>query len=381
VTDLSGRRLVHVAATGPGLSDPSGPTLAAAVAEGMEVVVVSAPGPFVAGLREQGIGHVPLRRVDPPGSATRRLLAGRGLVRLLAGLGPDIVHTHGPVPAPLGPVAARAATVPGVVHSVHGPLVDPHGPPGHRVLGYGIERLAAACSRFVLVEHPDDVALLRRLRVPADRIVLVGAGVDLERYRPRRSGADVARARAALGIGPYAPAVGVVGCPPDGEGPRALAAVATRLYDVRPEIVLVVLDAGAAGPWTAVAADCGNVVLAEGRVAEDGLHAGLDMVVAADRDRPSPSTLRALAGGLPAVATATPGGRQAVDDGVNGRVVPVGAVGALVDAVVELAGDPALRGTMGVRSRIRAEALWDGREVARSTLDVYRRLAVEPSTV
>ena len=49
--------------------------------------------------------------------------------------------------------------------------------------------------------------------------------------------------------------------------------------------------------------------------------------------------------------------------------------------VVELAGDPALRGTMGVRSRIRAEALWDGREVARSTLDVYRRLTVEPSTV
>jgi glycosyltransferase involved in cell wall biosynthesis len=359
---LTGRRLVHVAATDRALDALLGSTLPAAVAEGMEVVAVSGPGPGVAVLHERGIRHVPLRPVDPSASAAGRLVAGRALVRLLGGLAPDIVHTHGPVPVPLGPVAARVAGVARVVHSAHGPLVDPGDAPGHRVALYGLERLTAACSRFVLVDHPDDLAVLARLRVPADRLVLVGDGVDLDRFRPRRTTADVARARAALGVDPSALVVGVVGHPTGADGRCALASVAARLHDLRPEVVLVVLGATDAPDGDAV----------------EDLHAGVDLVVVADGDRPSRSALQALAGGLPVVATATPGGRQVVDDGVNGRLVPVGNVGALTAAVLELVGDPARRGTMGARSRIRAEATFDARQVARATLDVYRRLPVGP---
>ena len=249
VTELAGRRLVHVAVTGHGMAELRSPTLTAAVAEGMEVIAVSEPGPAVARLHERGIRHVALRPVHPSTSAAGHLRAGRALVRLLGDLAPHIVHTHGPVPVALGPVAARTAGVAQVVHSAHGPLVDPDDGLGLRMASYGLERLTAACSRFVLVAHPDDRDVLTRLRVPAGRLVLVGDGVDLDRFRPRRSAADVARARSALGVDRSALVVGVVGRPTGGGRPgdgggRLLCAVAARLHDLRPETVLVVMGTG-----------------------------------------------------------------------------------------------------------------------------------------
>jgi glycosyltransferase involved in cell wall biosynthesis len=386
VTELAGRRLVHVATTERGLAGLLGSPLEAAGAEGMEVIAVCAPGPAVDRLHGRGIRHVPLRPTDLSGPAGGTVRAGRSLVRLLTGLAADVVHTHGPGP---GPLAARAAGVIGTVHSAHGPLVGPDDLLGQRLVAYGRERLSAVCSRFVLVRHPDDLALLARLRVPSDRLVLVGEGVDLARFRPRRTAADVARARAALGIGTSAVVVELVGQATPGGGRRGLSAVATRLRDLRPEVVLVVAgspedpadDPGedAAGGRRDAVSHLGNVVLAGRRDDLEDLQAGIDLVVVSDRDRPSRSALHALAGGLPAVATATPAGRQLVDQGVNGLVVPADDVDALVAAIVELAGDPARRGAMGARSRIKAEAAYDVRHVSRATLDVYRRLPAGPS--
>ena len=47
MTDLAGRRLVHLTAADISLALLLGPQLRAFAAEGMEVIGVSAPGPFV----------------------------------------------------------------------------------------------------------------------------------------------------------------------------------------------------------------------------------------------------------------------------------------------------------------------------------------------
>ena len=57
-------------------------------------------------------------------------------------------------------------------------------------------------------------------------------------------------------------------------------------------------------------------------------------------------------------------------------MVPPEDLDALVSAVVDLADDPARRGTFGARSRARAESVFDERAVDRSVLDVYRRLPI-----
>ena len=65
---------------------------------------------------------------------------------------------------------------------------------------YSLERAASLCSGAELVQNPEDLQVLHRLGVPSDKLVLLGNGVDLERFRPG-SGAGVAeQARADLGV-------------------------------------------------------------------------------------------------------------------------------------------------------------------------------------
>src|SRR5262249_11308352 len=72
-------------------------------------------------------------------------------------------------------------------------------------------------------------------------------------------------------------------------------------------------------------------------------------------------TYEALAAGLPVVCTPNTG--SVVRDGVDGFIVPVGDVDAIVERLERLA-DPSLRAEFSVRARGRA---------AEFTLDAYRR--------
>lgn len=65
-----------------------------------------------------------------------------------------------------------------IVNTVHGLFVMPEDP-ARRSLVYGLERVAAACSDAELLQSEEDLPVLRRLRVPADRLQVLGNGVDL----------------------------------------------------------------------------------------------------------------------------------------------------------------------------------------------------------
>jgi glycosyltransferase involved in cell wall biosynthesis len=387
VTDLAGRRLVHLTTTDADLALELGPQLRAFADAGMDVIGVSAPGPFVGRLADLGIRHVALRHPTRSGSVADDLFAVVELTRLFRSLRPDIVHTHRHQPGLVGRVVARATGVPGIVNTVHGLSAPPGDHLSHRAVAYGIERLAATCSRFELVRSPDDLALLARLGVPADRLVLLGDGVDVQRFQPRRTSADIARARAALGVGPSAVVAGTVGRLVWQEGFRELFAAASRMRDVRPEVVFAVVgpedDAGG-DPLDpddlAAATALGNVVFTGHRDDVADLYPGFDVFVLPSSCQSVPrSAMEAAASGLPVVAGDTRGCRQVVDPGGTGLLVPLHDVDALVAAVADLAGDPATRGTMGARSRAKAEAEFDEQQVIRTTLDVYRRLPARRS--
>ncbi len=64
------------------------------------------------------------------------------------------------------------------------------------------------------------------------------------------------------------------------------------------------------------------------------------------------SVMEAMQAGVPVVATEVGSIREAVDDGVTGRIVPVEDVPAMADAVRELHDDPATLRAMGERARV-----------------------------
>ena len=68
--------------------------------------------------------------------------------------------------------------------------------------------------------------------------------------------------------------------------------------------------------------------------------------------------------GLPVVASGVGGVASAVEDGVSGRLVPPGDVGALARAVAEVLDAPRTRAAMSAAARRRAVARFDAAAMA-----------------
>ncbi len=385
MTSLDGRRLVHVTTTDISLALLLGPQLRAFAEAGMEVTTASAPGPFVDQLTAWGITHHPLRHATRSVSPGDDLLALPELVQLFRRLRPDIVHTHNPKPGLYGRVAARVAGVPGIVNTVHGLYAAPEDPRTRKAVVYALERAASTCSQVELVQNPEDLAVLRRLGLPSDKLVLLGNGVDLARFHPRPGTAAEARTR--LGVGADAVVVGTVGRLVWQKGFRELFAAAGHMRSIRPEVVFVVIGpedeakGDALGPADLSAArSLGNVVFAGHRDDVEELYAGMDLYVLPSYREGFPrSAMEAAASGLPVIATDIRGCRQVVEHGSNGLLVPLHDVDALTLAVAELSGDPDRRSAMGARSLQKAATEFDDRTVIRTTLDAYRRVVPSPS--
>jgi glycosyltransferase involved in cell wall biosynthesis len=87
--------------------------------------------------------------------------------------------------------------------------------------------------------------------------------------------------------------------------------------------------------------------------------------------------LEAMALGVPVVATDVGGTREAVEDGVTGRLVPPGDAEALAKALGDLLGDAVLRERLADEARLRVEAQFTVSTMVAKTLAIYERLLAE----
>jgi len=372
--------VVHVATTDMSLELLLGPQLSAFVDAGYRVIGASAPGTYVDSLRARGVEHLPLRHATRSMSPSEDVRALRELVRLFRRHRPAIVHTHNPKPGIYGRVAARLARVPAVVNTVHGLYALPEDPIARRVAVYSLERAAAACSDIELVQNEEDLAVLRRLRVPDERLVLLGNGVDLTHFDPGRfDGAAVGAARRELGsTRSNEVVVGTVGRLVAEKGHRELFAAA-RMLPSMVRVAVIGFDEpdkrDSLTPAEVSEATSAGVRFLGGRHDVDWLYAGMDVfVLASHREGVPRSAMEAAAMGVPIVATDVRGCRQVVEHGVTGLLVPPRDPIALAAAVRRLAGDAALRAVMATAARERARRLFDQQRCIDVTLAVYDRL-------
>ena len=385
---LVGKRLVHVTTVDMSLVLLLGPQLRAFAEAGMEVVGVSAPGPYVSQLESWGIRHEPLQHATRSTAVGQDVLALAELWRLFRRLEPDIVHTHNPKPGLYGRVAARAAGVPGIVNTVHGLYASPEDRTARRALVYALERAASVCSGAELVQNPEDFRVLARLGIPRRKLVLLGNGVDLERFRPAADEQARRAAKADLGVEVDAVVVGTVARLVWQKGFHELFEAAERLRDALPNVVFVVVGGSDADKTDAIsseqlaaAARRGHIVFAGSRDDMEHVYPGFDLFVLPSHREGFPrSAMEAAACGLPVVATDIRGCRQVVTPGQTGLLVPLHDPVRVAAAIQELACDPALRREMGAAGRRKAEEEFDDRIVVTKSLQAYERVLATTSS-
>ena len=204
-------------------------------------------------------------------------------------------------------------------------------------------------SHAELVQNPEDLDVLRRLRVPKERLFLLGNGVDLRRFDPGSvDDATTSAVRAELGArGAGDVVVGLVARLVREKGYREVFEAARRLRDTHPEVRIAVI-----GPVEADKADALTAGELENARAAGvrflglrndlaWLYAGMDVYVLASHREGFPrSAMEAAAMGLPVIATDIRGCRQVVDHGVTGLLVPARNPAALAEAIGRLASDP-----------------------------------------
>lgn len=351
-----------------------------AAAEVGESYGVSAPGPYVTEVEARGITHVPLPASTRGMSLMDDLKAMRQFWVALRDIEPDVVHTHNPKPGVYGRILARLAGVPIVVNTVHGLYATPESPFAKRAVVYSLEAIASRFSDAELVQNPEDVDLLGRLRiVTPSKLQLLGNGVDLERFNPRRAEGMRPAERSRLGVDDEDVVIGMVGRLVAEKGIPELIEASKHLGD---NVTVVVAGPNDPDKDDAIAAD----ILESGRAAGvefvgmrtdiDAFYSGLDIFVLPSHREGFPrAAMEAAATGLPLVVTDIRGCRQVVDDGVNGRLVPVRDPDSLGSALADIAADVSLRAEMAAASVAKARAEFDENRVVEIVMSTYDELA------
>lgn len=357
------------------------PLMRASSADGWTVEFTCADGPFAAALRDEGFHHrgAPMARSASP---VRQLWAAASLAVSLRRDPPDLIHTHTPAGGLVGRLAAMVVPRVPVVHTFHGlPFESALLRPVERAF-LETERVLARRTTYFFSQAAGDARRAVELGIArADRMLVIGNGVDIERFRPDHDGRRAERAR--LGIPGDEVLVLTVARLVREKGLLDLADATLRLADLGVHVAL----AGTALPSdrTSVETELGAHPVAGAlgqRWKRLGHVTGVDALLrAADvfvlptyREGLPRSVIEAMASGVPVIATDIPACRELVDDGVTGLLVPPGTPERLADAIRALATDPLRRSLMGERARAIAVERFDERRVLDMQLAVFRRL-------
>ncbi len=221
--------------------------------------------------------------------------------------------------------------------------------------------------------------LLRGAGVPADRISVVGEGVDLSEYRPD---GDSRALRKALGISPETRVVMNVGMLRPDKGQQHLIEATHALVQRRHDVTVVIVGAGTGdgeheralrGRVDALGLG-GRCILTGYRDDVPDLLRLADFVVITSTGTEAQSRIvpQAFATRRTVVATNVGGLTERVRDRETGLVVPPSDVPALITAIEELLDDDALRDRLAANAYAMAQQELGFDRMMERTLDVYR---------
>jgi glycosyltransferase involved in cell wall biosynthesis len=334
---------------------------------------------FVA--RDLGIDVTQLPQLHREVSPVYDTLAVRRLVSIIRRDRPQILHTHTAKAGAIGRVAAVLAgdaRPPVIVHTFHGHVLRGYFSPPVAAGFRRVERLLATTATKLVVVSPEVRDDLVSLGVaPPEQFAVIRLGIDLE----SRVSRHVNDLRRLFGAGDRF-VVGWVGRMTAVKRTQDVLAAFKGLRERGVDAVLCMVGDGPDRRQVEQQAhDLG--------IARHCLFVGYQRDIAPYYDffdaflLPSANegtpvvAIESLAAERPVIATAVGGVPDVVDEGVDGFLVGLGDVDAMVDRLEQLAGDPGLRARMGAAGRERVVPRYAVSRLVDDVDALYRELLAE----
>lgn len=241
----------------------------------------------------------------------------------------------------------------------------------------------AGVACVIAVSEAVERSLLSQKIFPPEKIRRIPNGIDVERFERRARSFDTQRFRRLSGIKGQL-VVGIAGELREHKGQEDFIRAAQLTARVRDDVEFVIAgeDQSPRKEYRAQLERLSSELGLQTRVHFTGwledvaaLLPALDIFVSSSRVEPFGLVMvEAMAAGLPVVATATGGAREIVEDGVTGKLVPVGDWQALSGAVSSLLVNEEERRRMGERGRERARTCFSLERMVAETEALYREV-------
>jgi glycosyltransferase involved in cell wall biosynthesis len=303
-----------------------------------------------------------------------RYSAPLALYRKISQFRPDVVHTHG-ITALLhtGPLAVPRL-LPPWVHTFHFGNYD-NRPASRAFKAEGF--LSRYPTQLIAVADAQRDSIIRRHRVPADRIATIVNGV---RPRPVLGSSASMQKRVEFGYAPDDIVVGSIAVLSEQKGVTFLLRAFRRLVDEGSQAKFLIVGGGTLEKTLRNEAQelgLGDRVQFTGWREDAGeLMTMLDVFVMSSLWEAMPmALLEAMAMSRAIVVTDVGDNRQIVDGGQCGILVPPGDPAALATAISRLVADPHLRCSLGEAARSQLHERYTVDRMVTAYEDLYAELA------
>lgn len=329
--------------------------------DGFEVLLFSGPSRGPEGSLESTFDNHPgvltilpqlVRNLQP----LNDWLVLRELARRFRALRPAVVHTHSGKAGILGRLAARRASVPVIIHTIHGPSFGAFQSAPANALFRAAERHAARVTdHFIVVADAMKQRYLAEGIGGPEQYTKILSGFDLEPFLAARNDPKL---RSQLGIAPDDFVLGKIARLAKLKGHDDLMAIAPELVRRCPRIrFLLVGD----GPWRDRIENRARALGLTQRFIFAGLvrpqeipgYIGImdGLVHLSTREGLARALPQALAGARAVVAYDCDGAGEVCFDHETGFLVSPGDLTGLIARIDQLAKDPALRQRLGEQGR------------------------------
>lgn len=283
-------------------------------------------------------------------------LALRQLTNLFRAHRPDIVHTHSGKAGVLGRLAAARASVPIILHTIHGPSFGAFQGRLANALFRGAEQRAArVTTHFISVADAMTQQYLAAGIGRPEQFTRIFSGFPLEPYLAAQNDLQL---RARLGLSPADIVIGKIARLFPLKGHDTLFAIASELVAGCPQIKFLLVGDGIwRGRFEQMARASGlqkhfifTGLVPPGEI--PSLLGIMDILVHLSEREGLPRALpQALAAGRPVVAFDCDGAREVCRDSETGFLVRTGHLHGLTERLLLLARDAKLRAELAARGR------------------------------